>query len=69
MAEQCQKILSLVSEQLSTDLPDYAFISILLGLFEAVHTAKQPVEPSASERVRPHKVLRDSAVQSNLLWV
>ena len=52
MTEHRSRVLSFIGQQLSADPPNYASTSILLGLFEAAHTAKQPLEPSASLQVR-----------------
>ena len=48
MAERMQRIQNAVKEQLSCARPDFAAISIMLGLFESLHTAKQYAEPSPS---------------------
>ena len=52
MAERAENITSSIQKHLSAELPDYASISISLGLFEIIHTAKQPSEPSLPEQVR-----------------
>jgi len=51
MTEHSKTIAALVNEQLSADLPDYASISISLGLFESAYTAKQSSEAIASAKV------------------
>ena len=53
MTEQIEKILSSVRQQLNAELPDYATISMQLGLFESTHTAKQPQEAPVPPQVRP----------------
>lgn len=53
MTEQIEKILSSVRQQLSVELPDYATISMQLGLFESTHTAKQSEEAPVQPQVRP----------------
>ena len=52
MTEQIENILSSVRRQLSVELPDYATISMQLGLFESTHTAKQSEEAPVPPQVR-----------------
>ena len=51
MTEHSKTIVALMNEQLSADIPDYASISISLGLFESAYTAKQSSEAPASIQV------------------
>ena len=51
MTERMQRIRDAVKEQLSSANPEYATISITLGLFESLHTAKQSAEPLPSYEV------------------
>ncbi|CAK0770507.1 hypothetical protein CVIRNUC_003774 [Coccomyxa viridis] len=48
MTERMQQMRDVVKEQLSAASPEYAAISIMLGLFESLHTAKQSTEPLPS---------------------
>ena len=51
MTERIQRIRDAVKEQLRSASPEYASISITLGLFESLHTAKQSAEPLPSYEV------------------
>ena len=51
MTERMQQMRDVVKEQLSAASPEYAAISIMLGLFESLHTAKQSTEPLPSYEV------------------
>jgi hypothetical protein len=58
MVEQIEKILASVRQHLRSQLPDYATISMQLGLYESTYTAKQAKEDPVPPLVRPFNTKR-----------